>query len=909
MADAAPTPMMAQYLALKAEAGDCLLFYRMGDFFELFFEDARIASGVLDIALTARGEHDGEKIPMCGVPAHAAVGYLQRLIKAGYRVAIADQTETPAEAKKRGGSKALVARAIVRVVTAGTLTEEALLDARTANWCVAIGEAAGGVALAAADVSTGRFELVETDAAGLSAELARLGAAEVLASETSAFESVATVLRPRSEFESTAAEARLKRVYGVATLDGFGQLSRAGLAAAGGLVAYLDHTAKGALPFLRPPRIGNAGETMAIDAATRESLELTQTQTGQRKGSLLDAVDRTVTGAGARLLAADIGAPLMDRAAIEARLDLVERLHDDGGLRETLRAALRSLPDIGRALGRLVAGRGSPRDLGQLRDGLDGASLLGERLAPLTSPSPSPARLELVKGRELDDSPGTRASTSSARTGDKGATVPIPIVNARLLDQLVPRLQGHGPLIDLLKRALVPSPPIEASDGGYIAEGYDPALDDLRDIGAGGRRAIAALEAEYRARTGAAALKIRHNGVLGYHVEVPAKVADPLMAADSGFTHRQTLAGVVRFNAPELHELAMKVTQAGSHALAAEAAHLEDLTQTALASREAIAATADALARLDVAAGLAERAAEDGWVRPALADHACFEVEGGRHPVVEAAVQRTGERFVANDCLLSESSRLWLVTGPNMGGKSTFLRQNALIAVLAQAGSYVPAARAKLGLVDRLFSRVGASDNLARGRSTFMVEMVETAAILAQATPHSFVILDEVGRGTSTYDGLAIAWAVVEAIHEDNRCRCLFATHYHELTRLAERCDALSLHHVRAREWKGDLVLLHEVAEGPADRSYGLAVARLAGLPPATIARAKAVLSKLEAGRAKTGGLAAGLDDLPLFAAAAEAQVEECDAVRAELDALDVDALSPRDALDALYRLKALSRS
>ncbi|HEX7851325.1 MAG TPA: DNA mismatch repair protein MutS [Sphingomonas sp.] len=857
--------MMTQYLALKAEAGDCLLFYRMGDFFELFFDDARIASGVLDIALTARGEHDGEKIPMCGVPAHAAVGYLQRLIKAGHRVAIADQIETPAEAKKRAGSKALVARAIIRVVTAGTLTEEALLDSRTANWCVAIGEAAGGIAVAAADVSTGRFELVETDAGGLSAELARLGAAEVLASEGSAFEHYATVLRPRGEFDSTAAEARLKRVYGVATLDGFGQLSRAGLAAAGGLVAYLDHTAKGALPFLRPPRIGNAGEAMAIDAATRDSLELTQTQTGQRKGSLLDAVDRTVTGAGARLLAGDIGAPLMDRATIEARLDLVQRLHDDGALRESLRATLRSLPDIGRALGRLVAGRGGPRDLGQLRDGLDGARLLGERIDALAVPPP-------------------------------------------LLRDIAPRLRGHGSLIDLLKRALVPTPPIEASDGGYIAEGYDAALDDLRDIGAGGRRAIAALEAEYRTRTGTSALKIRHNGVLGYHVEVPARAADPLMAADSGFTHRQTLAGVVRFNAPELHELAMKVTQAGSHALAAEAAHLEELTQTALAGREAIAATADALARLDVAAGLAERAAEDGWARPTLVDHACFEIEGGRHPVVEAAVQRSGDRFVANDCMLSETSRLWLVTGPNMGGKSTFLRQNALIAVLAQAGSYVPATRAELGLVDKLFSRVGASDNLARGRSTFMVEMVETAAILAQATPRSFVILDEVGRGTSTYDGLAIAWAVVEAIHEDNRCRCLFATHYHELTRLAERCDALSLHHVRAREWKGDLVLLHEVTEGPADRSYGLAVARLAGLPPATIARARAVLSKLEAGRAKTGGLAAGLDDLPLFAAAIEAVEEEADAVRAELDRLDVDALSPREALDVLYRLKKLGR-
>ncbi|MBY0519695.1 MAG: DNA mismatch repair protein MutS, partial [Sphingomonas sp.] len=475
-----------------------------------------------------------------------------------------------------------------------------------------------------------------------------------------------------------------------------------------------------------------------------------------------------------------------------------------------------------------------------------------------------------------------------------------------LLVELAPQLRGHGELIDVLTRALVPSPPIDASDGGYIAEGYDAALDDLRSTGAGGRRAIAALEARYRQETGIAALKIRHNAVLGYHIEVPAKHGDALMRPDSGFTHRQTMAGAVRFNAPELHEVALKVSQAGTHALAAEAAHLEELTTTALATRDAIAATADALARLDVAAGLAERAAEGGWARPDLVAHPCFEITGGRHPVVEAAFAKSGDRFVANDCTLNEASRLWLVTGPNMGGKSTFLRQNALIAVLAQAGSYVPATRARLGLVDRLFSRVGASDNLARGRSTFMVEMVETAAILAQATPQSFVILDEVGRGTSTYDGLAIAWAVVEAIHDDNRCRCLFATHYHELTRLAERCEALSLHHVRAREWKGELVLLHEVSEGPADRSYGLAVARLAGLPPLTIARAKAVLAKLEAGRAKTGGLAAGLDDLPLFAAMAEPEPAP-DALRAALAELDVDALSPREALDALYRLKGLS--
>ncbi|TXC72659.1 DNA mismatch repair protein MutS [Sphingomonas ginsenosidivorax] len=855
--------MMAQYLGLKAEAEDCLLFYRMGDFFELFFDDARVAAAVLDIALTARGEHDGKPIPMCGVPVHAATAYLQRLIKAGHRVAVAEQVESPAEAKARGG-KVLVQRAIVRVVTAGTLTEEALLDSRSDNWCVAIGEAAGGVAIAAADVSTGRFEIVELSADAIGAELARLGAAEVVAAETSAFAEAATTLRPRGDFDSNAGEARLKRLYAVATLDGFGQVGRAGLAAAGGLVAYLEHNAKGALPFLRPPQVSRAAEAMAIDAATRESLEITCAAGNVRKGSLLDAVDRTVTGAGARLLAADLGAPLMERGRVEARLDLVRLFHDDQAARERLRGTLRALPDIGRALGRLAAGRGGPRDLGQLRDGLDGAWHLGERLGEIAEP-------------------------------------PV------LLADLAPQLRGHGALIDLLKRALVPSPPIEASDGGYIAAGYDVALDDLRDAGAGGRRAIAALEAEFRTKTGIAALKIRHNGVLGYHVEVPARAADPLMAADSGFTHRQTLAGVVRFNTPALHEVAARVSQSGAHALAAEAAHLEELTAAALADRERVAATADALARLDVAAGLAERAAEGAWARPALVDHACFEIEGGRHPVVEAAVAKSGDRFVANDCNLSESSRLWLVTGPNMGGKSTFLRQNALIAVLAQAGSYVPATKATLGLVDRLFSRVGASDNLARGRSTFMVEMVETAAILAQATPRSFVILDEVGRGTSTYDGLAIAWAVVEAIHEDNRCRCLFATHYHELTRLAERCDALSLHHVRAREWKGELVLLHELADGPADRSYGLAVARLAGMPPATVARAKSVLAKLEAGRAKTGGLAAGLDDLPLFAAVAQVEVEARDTLRDDLAALDVDAMSPREALEALYRLKGLA--
>ena len=855
--------MMAQYFALKATAPDCLLFYRMGDFFELFFDDARAAAATLDIALTARGEHDGAPVAMCGVPVHSHEAYLARLIKAGHRVAIAEQTETPEAARKRGGSKALVARAIVRIVTPGTLTEEVLLDARATNWLAAVAQAGGGMGLAAADISTGRFEIVAITPAMLDAELARLNAAEVILPEGFAPPpAVPSIAAPG--FDSARGERRLKELFGVATLDGWGDFTRAELAAAGGLIAYLERAGQGSLPFLQPPVRRAASDHMMIDAATRESLEIACATGGGRKGSLLDAVDRTVTGAGARLLGQDLAAPLVDRARIDERLGLVGWLHDDPDARARLRTTLRALPDVGRALGRLAAGRGGPRDLGQLRDGLDQAHRL---CATMGAIDPRPA----------------------------------------LLDRLLPKLAGHGALVDRLQRALVPAPPIEAAQGGYIAEGYDAALDALRSRGGEGRRAIAGLEARYRTTTGVAQLKIRHNNVLGYHVEVPAKSANGLMRAESGFTHRQTLAGVVRFNAPELHEQAAEVGQAGAHALAAEAAHLEELVALALERAQAIADTADALARLDVAAGLAERAAESGWCRPLLVDHACLEVREGRHPVVESAVGASGGRFVANDCSLGAQDRLWLVTGPNMGGKSTFLRQNAAILILAQAGAFVPAASATFGLCDRLFSRVGASDNLARGRSTFMVEMVETAAILAQATERSFVILDEVGRGTSTYDGLAIAWAVVEAVHNVNRCRCLFATHYHELTRLAERLDALSLHHVRAREWKGDLVLLHEVAAGPADRSYGLAVARLAGLSPAVIGRAREVLKRLEAGRAATGGIAAGLDDLPLFAAAAQAEAVQADPLRDALAAIDADALPPREALELVYRLKQLA--
>ena len=855
-----PTPMMVQYLGLKAKAGDCLLFYRMGDFFELFFDDARAAAATLDIALTARGEHDGTPIPMCGVPVHAAEGYLARLIKAGHRVAIAEQTESPEAAKARGG-KTLVTRDIVRFVTAGTLTEDSLLDSWASNMLVAVAQVGEFFGLAATDISTGYFELLTATGGSLEAELARLSASELVVPEGLPQSPPNSIIRPPADFESTLGGDLLRQHFALTALDSIGPVTRAEQAAAGGLMSYLAHAGQGKMPFLKLPVRREVHEHLLIDQATRDSLEINSASKGGRGGSLLAEVDRTITGAGARQLASDLAAPLMDKAKIDARLSLVQWFHDAPLTRDAVRAALRQLPDIARALGRVVAGRGSPRDLGQIRYGLDAARVLRERLGSMEN-------------------------------------------RPELLDHLLPALDGHGHMVDLLVRALVTSPPTDTTQGGYIAEGYDAALDVLRVAGRDGRQAIAQLEARYRDATGVAALKIRHNAVLGYFVEVPAKHGDALIAPGTGFTHRQTMAGAVRFNSPELHEEALRITQAGGYALAAEAAHLEELIALILKRRDPIAVSADALARIDVSAALAERAAESNWCRPSFVAHPCLEIQGGRHPVVESALAKSGDRFIANDCKLSPEKRLWLVSGPNMGGKSTFLRQNALIVLLAQAGSYVPATVARLGLVDRLFSRVGASDNLARGRSTFMVEMVETAAILAQATERSFVILDEVGRGTSTYDGLAIAWAVVEGIHETNRCRCLFATHYHELTQLSESLNALSLHHVRAKEYKGDLVLLHELADGPADRSYGIAVAKLAGLPPQVVARASAVLGKLEKGRAETCGLAAGLGDLPLFSAAMDAAEAKVDALREKLSDLEIDALSPRAALDLLYELK-----
>ncbi|WP_404325845.1 DNA mismatch repair protein MutS [Aerophototrophica crusticola] len=885
------SPMMAQYLEIKRQHQDHLLFYRMGDFYELFFEDAVQAAAALDITLTRRGQHAGEDIPMAGVPVHSHEQYLLRLIRAGFRVAICEQTEDPAEAKKRG-SKSVVRREVIRVVTPGTITEDGLLDARSNNYLAALAEAAGETGLAWLDLSTGELTVQPIERAGLPAAVARLAPGELLIPERLAqvpelFElwgewKKRLTVQPNARFDSENGRKRLLALYGVGTLDAFGTFTRAEVAAAGALVDYVELTQKGRLPRLDPPRRVAAGQVMEIDPATRRNLELTRTMAGERKGTLLAAVDRTVTGAGARLLAAQLSAPLTDPRRIDKRLDMLAFFVGEEALRLDVREELKRTPDVERALSRLTLGRGSPRDLCCVRDALERAASLRLKLTPQGHLSPLPDGLNGV-ARDL--------------TGGSG--------------------HSHEDLVQLLSRALGPDLPLLARDGGFIAAGFDPVLDELRALRDDSRRHIANLQAKYAELTGISGLKVKHNNVLGYFLEVTATHADKLLGEKyrSVFIHRQTMAGAVRFTTVELSDLERRVAEAGDKALALELEHFEKLVQGTCAVAEPIATSARALAALDVVSSLADLAVDRGWCRPVVEDSLAFDLRGGRHPVVEQALEEAGGGpFVANDCDLSAEQRLWLLTGPNMAGKSTFLRQNALIAVLAQMGSFVPAKSARLGVVDKLFSRVGAADDLARGRSTFMVEMVETASILNQATPRSLVILDEIGRGTATFDGLSIAWACVEHLHETARCRGLFATHYHELTLLASKLPHLSCHTMRIKEWQGDVVFLHEVAAGTADRSYGIHVARLAGLPAPVVARAEQVLELLEKG--EQGSAVARLaEDLPLFSAAirrtpepkaAPAPAAGPSPVEEALKGINPDELTPKQALEELYRLRGM---
>jgi DNA mismatch repair protein MutS len=882
------SPMLEQYIEIKANNPDSLLFYRMGDFYELFFEDAEKASRALGIVLTKRGKHQGQDIPMCGVPVSRSDEYLHRLIALGHRVAVCEQLEDPAEAKKRG-YKSVVRRDVVRLVTPGTLTEDTLLDAKRNNYLLAIArarlssvESEARFGLAWIDISTGEFRITECDRVSLSAEIARLEPGEILVSDAlySDAELVplwrelpAVTPLTRDVFDGATAERRLTSFFAVATSEAFGLLTRLELTAAAACVTYVERTQIGQRPPLSPPLREAASATMAIDQATRGNLELMRTLSGERRGSLLDCIDRTVTSAGSRLLAQRLAAPLTDVKAIAARLDAVACFVEDVGARAETRSRLQAAPDLARALSRIALQRGGPRDLAAIRDGVIAASELAQSLGKLKD-------------------------------------IPAEIAEALTLCR-----KPDATLAAELARALGDDLPLIKRDGGFVREGYDSTLDETRALRDESRRVVAALQARYCEETGVKGLKIRHNNVLGYFVEVTAQHSDKLTAPplNATFIHRQTLAGQVRFTSTELGELEAKIASAADRSLGLELEIFEKLANAVIAQGAAIKQCAEALARLDAASALGALAAERNYARPLVDDSLAFAIEGGRHPVVEQALARDGTPFVANDSDLSpppemEAGRIWLITGPNMAGKSTFLRQNALIAIMAQMGSFVPAKSAHVGIVDRLFSRVGAADDLARGRSTFMVEMVETAAILNQAGQRALVILDEIGRGTATFDGLSIAWAAVEHLHDINKCRSLFATHFHELTALSARLNRLHNVTVKVKEWKGDVVFLHEVAPGAADRSYGIQVAKLAGLPSSVIERAKLVLAKLEQ---EDRAAPKGFEDLPLFATPYKAPAPQSaadDLVIAAVAALNPDEMSPREAMEAIYTLKARLR-
>jgi DNA mismatch repair protein MutS len=871
------TPMMAQYFEIKTANPDCLLFYRMGDFYELFFEDAEIASRALGIVLTKRGKHDGEDIAMCGVPIERADDYLQRLIGLGHRVAVCEQLEDPAEAKKRG-PKSVVRRDVVRLVTPGTITEERLLEPGRANLLLAIQRVKGGLfGLAALDISTGAFNLGETEEAGLSVEIARWEPSEIIAPQSLFDEPrfarliaetrIASMPLGREAGDTADPERRVREFYGVETLEGFGAFSRAEIAAAALALTYVRRTQLDATPGLAPPTRRGRGASLEIDAATRANLELTRTLSGERAGSVLATIDMTKTPAGARLLAERLASPLTEPEEIAERLDAIGYFVEAPAPRDALRRHLAATPDFPRALARLNLDRGGPRDLAALRQGL----LVGAAVA---------ARLE---GAE-DLPPALKRAYESLRRDD-------------------------GALARELGDTLGAELPLSKREGGFVRAGSSAELDEARALRDESRRVIADMQARYADEAGTRQLKIKHNNFLGFYIETPQAAGETLLKPphSANFIHRQTMAGAMRFTTNALIELETKISSAADRALALELEAFARLRAACLDRTDMLRGLAAALAEIDVAAALAELAAKRDWTRPHVDHSSRFSIQGGRHPVVEAALAARGEPFIANDCELSgvegEGGRLALVTGPNMAGKSTFLRQNALIAALAQMGAFVPAKRAHIGVVDRLFSRVGAADDLARGRSTFMVEMVETAAILNQATNRSLVILDEIGRGTATFDGLSIAYACVEHLNGVNRSRVLFATHFHELTQLAETLPRLFNLTMRVREHKGALVFLHEVAPGAADRSYGIQVAKLAGLPAPVIKRARAVLADLEASRH-----AGAIDAMPLFSYAPPSPEPRNDPLREALEAIDVDAMSPRDAMASLYELKRLSR-
>ena len=885
------TPMMAQYLQIKKEHQDYLLFYRMGDFYELFLDDAVIASKALDIALTKRGKLDSQDIPMCGVPFHAYESYLAKLIRQGYKVAICEQVEDPKEAKKRG-AKSVVKREVIRLVTAGTLTEEPLLDAKKNNFLLTLAKVNDTLGLSWLDISTGDFYLQEVllkakdEGVVLAGILSRLNPVETVISDAylqnpqifnvlNDYRDQLSVL-PQARFNSENAKKRLETVFKVEAVEAFGNFTRAEITAAGVLLDYVENTQKGKIPLISKPVKVTESQIMEIDGATRRSLELVEALTGDKNSCLLGVIDRTVTGAGGRLLASRVSNPLKDIEGINRRLDSVEFFTRFNRIRQEVRAILKACPDIERAVSRLSLGRGGPRDLANIKTAL--------------AVVPQLKNLVMSFNQNTDEQILSEFPDS--------------------LKTVLNNLGEHSNLVSTLEQALAEDLPLLARDGGFIREGFYPPLDEIKLLKNDSHKMIVELQNKYAEVTGISNLKIKYNNVIGYFIEVQSKFA-PEMLENKDFIHRQSVLNATRFTTVELTELENKIRGAADKALAMELEMFDNLVKDVRLASEDISRTAKAMAELDVSSALADLAVEKNYCRPQIDDSLVFDVKEGRHPVVENAISKENAgAFVGNNCQLDDAhGRLWLLTGPNMAGKSTFLRQNAIIAIMAQMGSFVPCASAHIGVIDKIFSRVGASDDLARGRSTFMVEMVETASILNQADERSFVILDEIGRGTATFDGLSIAWAVVEHLHELNKCRALFATHYHELTALTSKLPLMTLHCMKIKEFNDEVIFLHEVIDGAADRSYGIHVTKLAGLPRTVVKRAEQVLETLER-EGKSQSVSQLAEDLPLFAAVRskdEPAAQQIVPAMEALKELNPDNLTPREALDKLYELKNLA--
>ena len=870
------TPVMRQFLDVKFANIDCLVLFRMGDFYELFYEDAITAARVLGIALTKRGKTENDEIAMCGVPHHALENYLNKLLEDGFKVAICDQLETPEEAKKRGGYKAVVNRDVTRIITPGTIIEESLLEAGEPNYLVSVVIGKNIAALSYVDLSTSEIAVISIPEGQIINELARLKPKEVLLAEKyragEVASQISSVLNIRISFQVDSFFAvnkcrkNLLDFYQLKDTGAIGELEEIQISAVGGVIEYISITQKDNLPKLPKPKILNYQQFMAIDASTRRNLEITNTISGGIRGSLFDCIDSSVTKSGSRLLYKYLSSPLIDIHEINKRLDITKYFYDDIVLVNDLRALLKKTGDLERCITRLNMGRSTPKDLLSIKYTIEIA--------------------EAIK---------------AVFVAQKGIELP------KQIEQLVKPLTGLNELYEFIDEVINDDAPNITTNGGIIKHEYHPKVKELYGLINNSHIAIEQLRDKYRKDTGIDTLKISNNNVLGLFIDITARHADKML--DTKFIHRQTTANSIRYTTADLQELESKIINAKTLVISLEQEIYNEVCQKVINVQITLYRMSEALSLLDVYSNFAYVADENNYVMPEISSDLVFEIKGGRHPVVEKSLKKNREDFICNDCNLKLDERVWLLTGPNMAGKSTYLRQNAIITILAHIGSFVPAVSAKIGVVDKIFSRIGAGDDLNKGQSTFMLEMLETSAILAQATHKSLIILDEVGRGTSTYDGVAIAWSVLEYVHDKIRARCLFATHYHELIKMEEILPALKNYTVAIDDSSGEVLFLHKIQKGSANKSYGVHVAQMAGLPKSVIKRATSLLEKFEkeSGKSNKKVIKQESYNMNLFDPNALLEVPKHKKIFDQLVAIDPDKLSPREALDALYKLKDIS--